>query len=1116
MPRRKVAIMAGTDDNGTTGGEASVEKTPPADECRVSKDFAHAMLKKLVQQFIHAGGNKLWVTPRKHLHVESCVLWPMLAAPHEHIKRLVLANAKLYGGVTEESDGYLKFHNKETFWNALGVFLHTNTYKNVHYWQVHESAMQRTTGAPNQMYMADDKDGSVPLNQSMEDEDKTLFKIYHKQLREFDFLEYIMGMLTSVSTASLPQKKKEKNDAITKEIGTKYSHRKTSHVSSTNYQTQLYLQVPQPRCCENKSEAISLKPRLSNDFIKELLIIIRGRPSTPNEAAVADVKSTGIELINLISHCIGETSKRNDVLNAVETNTIQMMLRLSTRKMDKLRRIFRWKLHYRLLASRQSCEDAVSTHYSPEVHNCDFKPDTKPLSNSQRDVEHVLAVRVHMNAAISSIIDSICDANLPILASDKRLDFCLQLDFGGTTTKVFLLLSSPGLERQGYSTPLGTYEGTDSYENMAPYLKALEQEVVNLQNTMFLFIQQNMQWDWVSISAQYGNGDGTRTLPSRLELQVILDKVTLYDKQNNISVHTFKRLKPKLQFTAVDYIRCNIFLSSDLKGQMAASGRPNYSPHGCLYCPATRATFLTTLPELTIEQLRSSNPPVCVPCTPLFPSIPLHQRVTNLHLMLGAGSKLYDTIQKFVRTHLDADDKALQNLLAMDELRAAESLAYAEYSVAFTELGTLQTVAADFLKAIDTRAQHVAALSTKEKTFRDNAQSILTLEAQMGKIGNLVSKKYTTLKARIIFAKKSQHNLKASIIENQKNLNKISMPIQFPAELTKVRGSISTSGTTGSSSISSSNNNNNNSSSSSSSSNNHSNNNNNNNNSTSSSSSSSNSSSSSSSSSSDAELITLILQNARQKCGVASAKVTTARNDIKLHDKANQAYMATCETGPVMAMFLNCMKSSGVFTQQYFGDAHLNGAQVRNLLKRWPAIHEKVSSGLTVLHCNDDAKLAWSTFSGNITPVAKLLQSIFEKTQSVCIMPAQTILDLRDECQKLQKLWVELGITVTPKMHVIFFHLADLVERHGVHGIFNESFIERMHYVMNYIARDVCNTGNFHSNQRALFRRLARSSEPNTLNAVMQVESWRKRKAAAQTSFPVKRQRATTRPLRNA
>ena len=114
MPRRKVAIMAGTDDNGTTGGEASVEKTPPpADECRVSKDFAHAMLKKLVQQFIHAGGNKLWVTPRKHLHVaESYVLWPMLAAPHEHIKRLVLANAKLYGGVSEGTDGYLNFRNK--------------------------------------------------------------------------------------------------------------------------------------------------------------------------------------------------------------------------------------------------------------------------------------------------------------------------------------------------------------------------------------------------------------------------------------------------------------------------------------------------------------------------------------------------------------------------------------------------------------------------------------------------------------------------------------------------------------------------------------------------------------------------------------------------------------------------------------------------------------------------------------------------------------------------------------------------------------------------------------------------------------------------------------------
>jgi hypothetical protein len=209
------------------------------------------------------------------------------------------------------------------------------------------------------------------------------------------------------------------------------------------------------------------------------------------------------------------------------------------------------------------------------------------------------------------------------------------------------------------------------------------------------------------------------------------------------------------------------------------------------------------------------------------------------------------------------------------------------------------------------------------------------------------------------------------------------------------------------------------------------------------------------------------------------------------------------------------MKTSGVYTQPYFGDAHLNGAQVRNLLKRWPAIHEKVSSGLTVLHCKADAMLAWSSFSGSITPVAKLLLSIFEKTQSVCIMPAQTILDLRGECQKLQEHWVKLGMTVTPKMHVIFFHLADLVERHGVHGIFNESFIERMHYVMNYIARDVCNTGNFHSNQKALFRRLARSSEPNTLNAVMQVESWRKRKAA-QTSFPVKRQRATTRALRNA
>jgi hypothetical protein len=136
---------------GDTSTWRSSTDEDDVEEC-ARRTFRQAFLKRLLKRFIGAGGGKLWVLPRKRENVsETFVLWHMLAAPHDQIKRLILADNLLYGGVKEGEDGYLQFSRKDKFWNALGIHMHINKYRDVEYWQLHICATSVSVGTPKGM-----------------------------------------------------------------------------------------------------------------------------------------------------------------------------------------------------------------------------------------------------------------------------------------------------------------------------------------------------------------------------------------------------------------------------------------------------------------------------------------------------------------------------------------------------------------------------------------------------------------------------------------------------------------------------------------------------------------------------------------------------------------------------------------------------------------------------------------------------------------------------------------------------------------------------------------------------------------------------------------------------
>jgi hypothetical protein len=69
-------------------------------------------------------------------------------------------------------------------------------------------------------------------------------------------------------------------------------------------------------------------------------------------------------------------------------------------------------------------------------------------------------------------------------------------------------------------------------------------------------------------------------------------------------------------------------------------------------------------------------------------------------------------------------------------------------------------------------------------------------------------------------------------------------------------------------------------------------------------------------------------------------------------------------------------------------------------------------------------------------------------------------------------------------VHVVSEHLADYFDRHRVHGIFSESFIELMHKQVNDIDRDVANSGSWFTDQGRTYKRMGRNNNPSTLTVV--------------------------------
>ena len=245
-----------------------------------------------------------------------------------------------------------------------------------------------------------------------------------------------------------------------------------------------------------------------------------------------------------------------------------------------------------------------------------------------------------------------------------------------------------------------------------------------------------------------------------------------------------------------------------------------------------------------------------------------------------------------------------------------------------------------------------------------------------------------------------------------------------------------------------------------------------------------------------------------KKLNESKKEKTSELRNINSKLKVEQQKRLNDEEGMENLLY-NILEDSHIQKQHFHGGA-MNGVCCRRLLDNLDIIFpkiRKIASERLALNKNRDIEQDMKT----LTSVINKFQALFETTDVVFLH--LRILDPTDEeievlrkgIKVLEKLWCEMDLVITPKVHILFIHA--MVQVHHFGGIADlvEDFIEKSYQIgkkLDHLVARMSSQG-FCKQELVKIRRQWLSNDPAVLQQLATVQQSRKRNSKHSPSIKI-------------
>ena len=197
-------------------------------------------------------------------------------------------------------------------------------------------------------------------------------------------------------------------------------------------------------------------------------------------------------------------------------------------------------------------------------------------------------------------------------------------------------------------------------------------------------------------------------------------------------------------------------------------------------------------------------------------------------------------------------------------------------------------------------------------------------------------------------------------------------------------------------------------------------------------------------------------------------------------------------------LLYDILTKSNIKRQQFHGGT-MNGVCCRRLLDNVDVIFEKIM--IVVSEKLSTKKTMCNEQKYQLTEVVSSFKSLFECIDVVfsklrILDPTvEEIKEIENAIKALERLWIDLDLNVTPKMHILTTHTVEQVVRFGGIADKVEDFIEKSHQIGKRLDHLVArmNSQSFRQQELVKIRRQWLSSDPSVSNQVSIIRQKRKR-----------------------
>lgn len=263
-------------------------------------------------------------------------------------------------------------------------------------------------------------------------------------------------------------------------------------------------------------------------------------------------------------------------------------------------------------------------------------------------------------------------------------------------------------------------------------------------------------------------------------------------------------------------------------------------------------------------------------------------------------------------------------------------------------------------------------------------------------------------------------------------------------------------------------------------------------------------------------LPTFIVENSRELCltqdemtsydtaaGELSSAEAALQTSLREYRDKNQSYFkAETELDTVMASHAVSKKDEltqlqlevqailiqfSIKSAIWFGGiTTLQGKNSLNLLMRAmeyiPCVLEACKRAFNAhMPQNDASAKVWDVFvefTNKFIRTVTAAHRVFQKTEGIQQITVEGMAQLEKDLQTFSEGWRSLGFSKTPKFHCTEKHLLSMAKSCGYLGLMSEAVVERMHYLCNLYYPQTHNKGNFEDNETSLYRYLELQSNP--------------------------------------